>query len=95
MQFRYHRLPELFAGFPREDFGVPLHYPVSCQPQAWAAGAVPLLVTTCLGLEPDAFAGRLRVTRPRLPGFVDRIEFSGLRVGRGVADLRFRRTADG
>lgn len=95
MQFRYHRIPEVFAGFRREDFGVPVHYPVACHPQAWAAGAVPFLVTTCLGLEPDAFAGRLRIRRPRLPSFVEHMEFSGLRVGQGVADLRFHRTADG
>lgn len=95
MHFRHHRLPEAMAGFRREDFGVPVHYPVACHPQAWAAGAVPLLLTTCLGLEPDAFAERLRIVRPRLPDFVDRVELRDLRVGQGTADLEFRRTANG
>lgn len=95
MHFRHHRLPEAMAGFARKDFQVPVHYPVACHPQAWAAGAVPFLVTTCLGLEPDAFAGRLLIVRPRLPDFVNRIQLRKLRVGDGCADLEFRRTADG
>ncbi|MDX8528860.1 glycogen debranching N-terminal domain-containing protein [Mesorhizobium sp. MSK_1335] len=94
MHFRHHRLPEAMAGFPRADFQVPVHYPVACHPQAWAAGAVPFLLTVCLGLEPDAFANELRIVRPRLPGFVNRIELRGLRVGKGSADLEFRRTND-
>jgi glycogen debranching enzyme len=95
MHFRHQRLPEVFAGFAREHFQVPVHYPVACHPQAWAAGAVPFLVTSCLGLEPDGFADRLRIVRPLLPDFVDRIELSGIRVGRGVADLHFKRIGDG
>jgi glycogen debranching enzyme len=95
MHFRHHRLPEAMAGFQREDFQVPVHYPVACHPQAWAAGAVPFLLTTCLGLEPDAFAGKLRITRPRLPDFVNRVALRGLRVGEASADLEFRRTAGG
>ncbi|CDX26417.1 putative Amylo-alpha-1,6-glucosidase [Mesorhizobium sp. ORS 3324] len=95
MHFRHSRLPEAMAGFPRKDFQVPVHYPVACHPQAWAAGAVPFLVTTCLGLEPDAFANKLRIVRPRLPDFVNRIELRGLRVGEECADLEFRRTDGG
>ncbi len=95
MHFRHHRLPEALAGFGREDFQVPVHYPVACHPQAWAAGAVPFLLTTCLGLEPDAFNNRLQIVRPRLPQFVDRIALCGLRIGRGTADLEFRRTGNG
>lgn len=82
MHFRHQRPPEVMAGFRREDFQVPVAYPVACHPQAWAAGAVPFLVTTCLGLEPDAFTGKLRIERPGLPDFVDRIAL-------------FRRTSDG
>ncbi|MDG4882527.1 glycogen debranching N-terminal domain-containing protein [Mesorhizobium sp. WSM4884] len=95
MHFRHHRLPEAMAGFPRSDFQVPVHYPVACHPQAWAAAAVPFLVTTCLGLEPDAFAGKLRIVRPRLPDFVNRIALRGLRVGEASTDLEFWRAADG
>ncbi|WP_027166069.1 glycogen debranching N-terminal domain-containing protein [Mesorhizobium sp. WSM3224] len=95
IHFRHHRLPEAMAGFPRADFQTPVHYPVACHPQAWAAGAAPFLLTACLGLEPDGFANKLRIVRPRMPGFVNRIELRGLRVGKGSADLEFRRTDDG
>ena len=49
-----HRLPELFAGFPRNDLEPPVPYPVACHPQAWAAGAIPYLLAGGLGLAPDA-----------------------------------------
>ena len=95
MHFRHHRLPEAMAGFQRQDFQVPVHYPVACHPQAWAAGTVPFLLTVCLGLEPDAFVGKLRIVRPRLPDFVNRVALRGLRVGKASADLEFRRTEGG
>ncbi|PBC01228.1 hypothetical protein CK220_27280 [Mesorhizobium sp. WSM3860] len=44
---------------------------------------------------PRPFANKLRIVRPRLPDFVDRIELRGLRVGEASADLEFTRTADG
>jgi glycogen debranching enzyme len=93
--FAHYRLPELFAGFSREEYGVPVRYPVACHPQAWAAGTAPYLVTTLLGLEPDAFAHRLHIVRPVLPPTVDWLELRRLRVGRGQADLRFERRGEG
>jgi glycogen debranching enzyme len=47
-----HRLPEVFAGYPAELTSVPVAYPTASRPQAWAAGAPLLLLTTLLGLEP-------------------------------------------
>ncbi|HZA94480.1 MAG TPA: glycogen debranching N-terminal domain-containing protein, partial [Gemmatimonadales bacterium] len=41
-----HRLPELYCGFPRNEDAAadgPIQYPVSCSPQAWAAGATSLV----------------------------------------------------
>ncbi len=35
--FRDYRLPELFCGVQRREFDEPVHYPVSCSPQAWAS----------------------------------------------------------
>jgi glycogen debranching enzyme len=93
--FEAHRLPELFGGFSRREYEVPVPYPVACHPQAWAAGAIPYLLKTLLGLVPDGFAGELRIVRPVLPGFVDRLELHGLRVGTGSADLAFRREKSG
>jgi hypothetical protein len=94
MHFNHYRLPELFAGFGRKHFGVPVHYPVACHPQAWAAGSVPYMVTTLLGLEPDGFNNRLVVNQPSLPNMVDSLELCSLKVGKGSADLRFVREGD-
>jgi glycogen debranching enzyme len=91
-QFDAYRLPELFAGFGRDTFDVPVRYPVACHPQAWAAGSVPHLIESLLGLVPEAFEARLRIVRPILPRFVHDIEISDLRIGSGMADLRFSRT---
>ncbi len=90
-----HRLPELFGGFAREEYGIPVSYPVACQPQAWAAGAVPYLLTTVLGLEPEAFEAKLRIVRPVLPENVNQVEIRQLRVGAARVDLIFERTSEG
>jgi len=90
-----YRLPELFAGFSRTEFETPVPYPVACQPQAWAAGAIPYLVTGGLGLVPDGLRRRLRVRRPSLPRWLNRIEVSGLRVAGARIDLLFERAGAG
>lgn len=95
MEFEDYRLPELFTGFAREEFGVPVRYPVACHPQAWAAGSVPFLVKTSLGLVPEGFDNRLRVVQPHLPDFIKHVEIRHLRVGKGAVDLRFDRKHDG
>jgi glycogen debranching enzyme len=95
LHFRGYRLPELFAGFRRSDFGVPVRYPVACHPQAWAAGSVPFMLTALLGLTPEGFDRRLRIVRPVLPEHVNRVELHGLRVGPGRVDLCFRRRPGG
>jgi glycogen debranching enzyme len=94
MHFEAGRLPELFGGFAREDYGIPVSYPVACQPQAWSAGAMPYLLTTLLGLEPDGFEYRLRIVRPKLPQGVNRVEVHGLEVGKSRIDLLFERDGD-
>ncbi|MGN6810860.1 MAG: amylo-alpha-1,6-glucosidase [Thermomicrobiales bacterium] len=93
-RFEYYRLPELFAGFGRADYRTPVRYPVACNPQAWAAGALPNLLQAVLGLVPDAFANRLHVIRPCLPDWLDWVTISGLRVGQGRVDLRYERSGD-
>lgn len=85
--FEHHRLPELFAGFPRDGYGVPVRYPVACHPQAWAAGSVPFMLQALLGLQPDAFARRLVLVRPVLPDFVEHLRLEHLRVGDAEVDL--------
>jgi len=90
-----YRLPELYAGFSRTEFETPVPYPVACQPQAWAAGAIPYLVTGGLGLVPDALERRLRVRRPSLPSWLSRVEVRGLRVAGARVDLLFERAGAG
>jgi glycogen debranching enzyme len=95
LTFDNYRLPELFAGFSRERFGVPVHYPVACHPQAWAAGSIPFLLQTMLGISAEAFDRRLRVVRPMLPDVSHHVIVRGIRVGNASADLRFQRTSHG
>ncbi|HEX6020714.1 MAG TPA: glycogen debranching N-terminal domain-containing protein [Solirubrobacter sp.] len=89
------RLPELFAGFSRAQFETPVPYPVACHPQAWAAGAIPYLLTTGLGLRADGLERSLRVRRPSLPRWVNRVEVEGLRLAGSTVDLLFTRSVDG
>jgi glycogen debranching enzyme len=60
------RLPELFGGFARADDEVPVPYPTSCSPQAWAAAAPILLIRALLGLEPHVPHGTVTLD-PSLP----------------------------
>jgi glycogen debranching enzyme len=46
-----YRLPEAFAGFPRDETGVAVEYPSASRPQAWSAGAPLLALRTLLGLD--------------------------------------------
>jgi len=95
MYFEHDRLPEAFSGFSRKEYGVPVPYPVACHPQAWAAGSLPYLLETCLGLHPEAFEHRLRIVRPVLPAFIGSLNMHRLRVGGARVDLRFERRRDG
>ena len=62
------RLPELFSGLDEADVGMPIPFPTSCSPQAWAAATPFLLLRTMLGIEPDPVAG---LTIDPLPGAID------------------------
>ncbi|HEX3571607.1 MAG TPA: glycogen debranching N-terminal domain-containing protein [Acidobacteriaceae bacterium] len=94
LQFRDYRLPELFCGFTRQQKGEPVHYPVSCSPQAWAAGAPFLLLTGLLGITPNAAAGELAIIDPHLPPFLRKLRIENLRVGASRITLDFQRQGD-
>lgn len=81
------RLPELFCGFRRKEGSEPINYPVSCSPQAWAAGSIFQLLKTCINFEPDATNSRLRIVEPSLPDWLDSVQVNGLRVGSATLDL--------
>jgi glycogen debranching enzyme len=92
--FPDYRLPELFAGFSREDYEIPVPYPVACHPQAWAAGSIPYLLRAGLGLIADGLERRLRVVRPSLPHWLNHVEVHGLEVAGATVDLTFERTGE-
>jgi glycogen debranching enzyme len=71
------RFPELFGGSP--ESGLPVPYPASCRPQAWAAASAGALVTASLGLVTDVPRGCLRV-RPLRPAPFGDLHVRGLRV---------------
>ncbi len=48
-----HRLPEVFAGYPAALTSVPVAFPTASRPQAWAAGAPLMLLTTLVELTPS------------------------------------------
>ncbi len=85
------RLPELFCGFRRGRFAEPVPYPVACSPQAWASGAIFLILQSLLGLSPDAAKGVLYVNNPCLPPWLEKVTLRNLRVGRARLSLLFRR----
>ena len=88
-----HRLPELICGFHRRESEFPTLYPVACAPQAWAAGAVYMLVGACLGIQIDAMARRVKVTRAVLPASIDWLRLTNLSIGEASVDLLMTRHA--
>lgn len=86
-----HRLPELFCGFKRRPGEGPTLYPVACAPQAWAAGAVYLLLQACLGLEIDATTRQITFRRAALPEFLQRVWVKNLVVADASVDLLLER----
>jgi glycogen debranching enzyme len=94
-QFEHFRLPELFAGHDRGAASRPVRYPVAASPQAWAAGSMPFMLTSALGLCPDGFNRRLRIRRPCLPSWLDWVNVRHLRVADSEVDLNYRRLDEG
>lgn len=88
-RFELYRLPELFGGYSRSDFGFPVEYPTACSPQAWASGTIPLLLSTLLGLRADVQRKRIEI-HPMLPAISDPISYlrlSGIKIGDGELDI--------
>jgi glycogen debranching enzyme len=73
-------LPELFCGLDRSDVELPVGYPTSCQPQAWAAAAPLLMLRSLLGFDPDSRNGVIRVRPRAVPGRWRPLAWRGVRV---------------
>ncbi|MEP7224470.1 MAG: glycogen debranching protein, partial [Actinomycetota bacterium] len=73
-------LPEVFAGYARDETPFPIAYPTAARPQAWAAGTPILLVRVLLGIEPDRARQRLVSTvTDELPSWLDGLRIEGVR----------------
>jgi glycogen debranching enzyme len=94
LNFRDYRLPELFCGVQRREHDEPVHYPVSCSPQAWASGAFFLLLTSILGIRPSAHRKELNIVNPMLPDFLDELHLRNLQIGKSRVGLDFTRRGD-
>jgi glycogen debranching enzyme len=88
-----HRLPELFCGLDRREGEGPTLYPVACSPQAWAAGAVFLLLEACLGLSIDGCQKQVVFDRPYLPEGIPQLWIRNLRIDNDRADVLLERQA--
>ncbi|MEW1955214.1 glycogen debranching N-terminal domain-containing protein [Terrabacter sp. NPDC080008] len=85
-------LPELFCGFGRDEFEVPVPYPTSCSPQAWAAATPMLLLRSMLGLEVDAPSGTVGLD-PQVPEALLPLSVEQLHVGGELLEVQLEREA--
>lgn len=93
-EVQQRRLPELICGFSRRPGKGPTLYPVACSPQAWAAGAVFLVLQACLGLEVCARDKRIFLHHSALPEQLKQVHIRNLRVGDASIDLAFERYSE-
>ncbi|MGH2677471.1 MAG: amylo-alpha-1,6-glucosidase, partial [Actinomycetota bacterium] len=73
--FTEFRLPEVFAGYSREEAPFPVRYPTASSPQAWATAAPFLWFRVALGLEPES--GGL-VVDPLVPDALGEVRLKGI-----------------
>ncbi len=93
-RFKDRRLPELFAGLQRDLDGFPVPYLGANVPQAWASGAIVHLLSTLVGLDPDAGDATLTID-PVLPAWLPDLTIANLEVGSASIDLALTSTPDG
>jgi glycogen debranching enzyme len=90
------RLPELFCGFhKRADASGPTLYPVACAPQAWAAGAVYLLLRACIGITVRARDRQICFSKPTMPPSLQEVRIENLRLADAEVDLLIQRSKQG
>lgn len=89
-RFAANRLPELFAGLPRQEGSFPVQYLEANVPQAWASGAIFRLVAILCGIHAttDPAGSRLHLN-PALPDWLPELTIRNLRAGRGALALHF------
>ncbi len=88
--FLLNQLPELYTSTQRHEPSFPIQYLGANVPQAWAAGAVFMLMQTMLGIMPDAPRGKLYVD-PDLPRWLPDLTVTDLRLDQHQFDIHFWR----
>lgn len=89
--FPHRRLPELFCGFDQALTSVPIAYPTSSSPQAWASASIPYMAFSLLRARPDVEKKKITIAPFLLPSmntaFYGKIKFAG-----GNVSLKVERT---
>ncbi|SED29691.1 Glycogen debranching enzyme (alpha-1,6-glucosidase) [Streptomyces sp. PAN_FS17] len=85
-----HRLPDMYAGEARTEGSAPLPHPAACRPAATSAAAGVLLLTTLVGIRPDAPVGTVTL-RPMRGAPLGEIVLTGLRVAGAPFSVRVSR----
>jgi glycogen debranching enzyme len=84
-EFTAFRLPEVFAGYSRDEAPFPVRYPTASSPQAWATAAPFLWFRVALGLEPED--GRLAID-PLVPEELGQVRLEGIHATGKQWDVR-------
>ncbi|MBC7591059.1 MAG: amylo-alpha-1,6-glucosidase [Salinibacterium sp.] len=81
-----YRMPELHSGDAASDFARPVPYAAACRPQAWSAASAISVLSSVLGLVPDAPAGTLGIAPTGVVGGINLngIVFAGVEGGVSV-----------
>jgi glycogen debranching enzyme len=88
------RLPELYCGFVRCPGQGPTPYPVACLPQAWASGALFMLLQAALGIRIEGHRKEVHIRRPVLPIGIETLTVRDIPVGDARIELRFQRIGE-
>jgi glycogen debranching enzyme len=80
------RLPELYSGIDRAELPMPVSYPTSCSPQAWAAASPLLCLRTLLRFEPWVPYGKTWLA-PMLPPEIGSLRVEGIPLAGARVDV--------
>lgn len=92
--FPKRRLPELFCGFDKEQTAIPINYPTSSSPQAWAAAAIPYMTLSLLRARPD-FDNKKITIAPFLLNKINWSFYGGIKFFDEEISIKVNRTDSG
>jgi len=82
------RLPELFSGLSRSELPLPVAYPTSCSPQAWAAASPLLCLRTLLRFDPWIPYGKTWLS-PTVPPEIRHLRVEGIPLAGSRVDVEY------